>query len=140
MPVVHEDERLLVKHLEFPGFYRVVARYGYVDRVDQGPAFITALLQQLELEQRVLIASKTKVRGLLPPSGELHPVAFPGMAQKLTSSSRHRPHAAVLSSTPSLPPRPTHAIPPLAESLTMWDSSSATGCYLRVLQLTEVSP
>ena len=76
MPVVHEDERLLVKHLEFPGFYRVVARYGYVDRVEQGPAFITALLQQLELEQRVLIASKTKVLWVLPPSREHHSLTF----------------------------------------------------------------
>jgi hypothetical protein len=73
VPVVHDDERLLVKHLEFPGFYRVVARYGYVDRVDQGPAFITALLQQLELEQRVLIASRTKVRGFRQESFILLP-------------------------------------------------------------------
>ncbi len=72
MPVVHGDERLLVKHLEFPGFYRAVARYGYVDRVDQGPAFIAALLQQLELEQRVLIASKTKVCA----GAWLHPESF----------------------------------------------------------------
>ncbi len=55
------DERLLVKHLEYPGFYRVVAWYGYVNQVDQGPAFVKALLQQLELEQRIIIASKTKV-------------------------------------------------------------------------------
>ena len=61
MPEVQEDERLLVKHLEYPGFYRVVARYGYIDRVDQGPAFTKALLQQLELEQRIIIASRTKV-------------------------------------------------------------------------------
>ena len=59
---MQEDERLLVKHLEYPGFYRVVARYGYIDQVDQGPAFVKALLQQLELEQRIIIASKTKVR------------------------------------------------------------------------------
>ena len=61
VPVVHGDERLLIKHLEYPGFYRVIARYGYVDQVDQGPAFITALMQQLELEQRIIIASKMKV-------------------------------------------------------------------------------
>ena len=61
MPEVHEDERLLVKHLEYPGFYRVVARYGYVNQVDQGPAFVKALLQQLEVEQQLVIASKTKV-------------------------------------------------------------------------------
>ena len=61
VPEVQGDERLLVKHLKYPGFYRVVARYGYVDQVDQGPAFVKALLQQLELEQRIIIASKTKV-------------------------------------------------------------------------------
>ena len=36
MPSVAEDERLLVKPLEFPGFFRVIARYGYRDLVDQG--------------------------------------------------------------------------------------------------------
>ena len=61
VPEVHEDERLLVKHLEYPGFYRVVARYGYIDQVDQGPAFVKRLLQQLELEQRIIIAAQTKV-------------------------------------------------------------------------------
>lgn len=29
VPAVAEDERLLVKPLELPGFFRVVARYGY---------------------------------------------------------------------------------------------------------------
>ena len=29
VPAVVEDERLLVKPLEFLGFFRVVARYGY---------------------------------------------------------------------------------------------------------------
>lgn len=65
MPIVAEDERLLVKHLEHPGFYRVIARYGYVDAVDQGPAFVKALLHQLELEQRIILASRTKVILLL---------------------------------------------------------------------------
>lgn len=62
VPEVQEDERLLVKHLEYPGFYRVVARYGYIDQVNQGAAFVKALLQQLELEQRIIIASRIKVR------------------------------------------------------------------------------
>ena len=35
VPAVAEDERLLVKPQPYPGFFRVVARYGYNDRIDQ---------------------------------------------------------------------------------------------------------
>ena len=77
VPVVHEDERLLVKHLEYQGFYRVIARYGYVDQVDQGPAFITALMQQLELEQRIIIASRIKVIPLTVNLGTVKHLEIP---------------------------------------------------------------
>ncbi|PNW83786.1 hypothetical protein CHLRE_04g217350v5 [Chlamydomonas reinhardtii] len=41
LPHVQPVERLLVRQLApFPNFYQVVARYGYMDRVDHGPAFI----------------------------------------------------------------------------------------------------
>ena len=35
MPTVAADERLLVKALQYAGIFRVIARYGYTDRVDQ---------------------------------------------------------------------------------------------------------
>lgn len=35
MPFVSEADRLLLAPLEYRGFYRCVARYGYMDRVDQ---------------------------------------------------------------------------------------------------------
>lgn len=57
VPSVAEDERLLVKPLEYPGFFRVVARYGYLDLVDHGPAFVKLLLIRLQLEQKFLVAS-----------------------------------------------------------------------------------
>ena len=38
VPGVAPDERLLVKPLPHAGFFRVVARYGYTDRVDQARA------------------------------------------------------------------------------------------------------
>ncbi|PNW70302.1 hypothetical protein CHLRE_17g714200v5 [Chlamydomonas reinhardtii] len=41
LPHVQPVERLLVRQLApFPNFYQVVARYGYMDRVDHGAAFI----------------------------------------------------------------------------------------------------
>jgi hypothetical protein len=35
IPEVEAAERLLLAPLEYKGFYRAVARYGYLDRVDQ---------------------------------------------------------------------------------------------------------
>jgi hypothetical protein len=32
---VSDQQRLLLSPLEFKGFYRCVARYGYMDKVDQ---------------------------------------------------------------------------------------------------------
>ncbi|KAG2437994.1 hypothetical protein HXX76_005608 [Chlamydomonas incerta] len=41
LPHVQPAERLLVRQLApFPNFYQVVARYGYMDRVDHGAAFV----------------------------------------------------------------------------------------------------
>lgn len=35
LPRVGEEKRLLLAPLEFKGFYRCVARYGYMDVIDQ---------------------------------------------------------------------------------------------------------
>jgi hypothetical protein len=35
IPHVSDQQRLLLSPLEFKGFYRCVARYGYMDKVDQ---------------------------------------------------------------------------------------------------------
>ena len=37
MPTVASHERFLLQHLGLPGFYHVIARYGYMDTVQQGP-------------------------------------------------------------------------------------------------------
>ncbi len=46
VPFVSEDERLLVKPLEYPGFFRVIARYGYRDLIDQGNSPRTSVLDK----------------------------------------------------------------------------------------------
>ena len=37
VPTVAPHERFLLQHLGLPGFYHVVARYGYMDTIQQGP-------------------------------------------------------------------------------------------------------
>ncbi len=39
-PFVPTQERLLVQQLGAPGFWHVIARYGYAQRKDQGDAFV----------------------------------------------------------------------------------------------------
>jgi hypothetical protein len=47
VPNVLMKERLLVKQLAYPGFYRVVARYGYMDHPDHSPAFAREVLNAI---------------------------------------------------------------------------------------------
>lgn len=47
LPRVHHDERLLVRKLEFEGFYQVIARYGYMEDIDQGPDFVKKVVEEL---------------------------------------------------------------------------------------------
>jgi hypothetical protein len=44
LPYVTDDERFLVKNSRIPGVYRVVIRYGYMEIVDMGPAFVRQLV------------------------------------------------------------------------------------------------
>lgn len=39
MPRVEPEERYLITKLDYSGFYRCVARYGYMEQVDLGQAF-----------------------------------------------------------------------------------------------------
>ncbi len=39
VPYVHEEERLLIEPLTVPGFYHVVARYGYMEKIQQNDEF-----------------------------------------------------------------------------------------------------
>ncbi len=71
VPAVAEDERLLVKPLEFPGFFRVVARYGccfYLRTQNTTHAVMMVLLQSLcrvrpgHLLPRPSMAAKLRLR------------------------------------------------------------------------------
>ena len=41
VPTVGKHERTLVREMPFPGFYRVVTRYGYMDEVRQRVFLLT---------------------------------------------------------------------------------------------------
>ncbi|GAQ87155.1 Potassium transporter family protein [Klebsormidium nitens] len=47
VPRVDPEERILVQKLPYPGMYRAVARYGYLDRVNHGSAFVLKLTDRL---------------------------------------------------------------------------------------------
>ncbi|KAK9828620.1 hypothetical protein WJX72_001128 [[Myrmecia] bisecta] len=56
MPVssVSREERLIARAISgFPDMFEVVARYGYMDKVSQGPEFVADLVKQLELLGKV---------------------------------------------------------------------------------------
>ncbi|KAK9803431.1 hypothetical protein WJX72_012393 [[Myrmecia] bisecta] len=62
VPEVAKSERILVKELGFAGFYRCIARYGYMDVVDQGEAFVAEVLDRLEalLQYKAATAHKNR--------------------------------------------------------------------------------
>ena len=47
LPHVRPDLRLLVRRLDIPGFYHVVARYGYMEDVDLGDDFVRVVVDEL---------------------------------------------------------------------------------------------
>ncbi|PRW58025.1 Potassium transporter family isoform C [Chlorella sorokiniana] len=47
VPAVLPSERLLLRRLRFPGFYHVVARYGYMEPVDAGPDFVDGVVNEI---------------------------------------------------------------------------------------------
>ncbi|KAI7844072.1 hypothetical protein COHA_002216 [Chlorella ohadii] len=47
VPTVLPSERLLLRRLRFPGFYHVVARYGYMEPVDAGPDFVEGVVNEI---------------------------------------------------------------------------------------------
>ncbi|KAF8059665.1 HAK2 [Scenedesmus sp. PABB004] len=62
LPLPHVDEahRLLLAPLEFRGFFRAVARYGYLDAMDQGEEFVEALLD------KIAVVAPGAAAGLVP--------------------------------------------------------------------------
>lgn len=47
VPHVPDQARLLIEPLTVPGFYHVVARYGYMEVITQDQAFVTSIITQL---------------------------------------------------------------------------------------------
>ena len=47
VPHVRDEERLLIEPLTVPGFYHVVARYGYMEKIVQDKPFVTSIVTQL---------------------------------------------------------------------------------------------
>lgn len=47
VPRVDPEERILVQNLPYPGMYRAVARYGYLDHVDHGRDFVLKLTERV---------------------------------------------------------------------------------------------
>ena len=45
VPNVRPEEQLLLRRLRFNGFYHVVARYGYMDAIDHGEAFVDCVVR-----------------------------------------------------------------------------------------------
>lgn len=84
VPTVALDERLLVKPLEYPGFFRVVARYGYLDLVDHGPQFVALLLNRLQLEQKFAVASLASGSRVKPSQSQVCPLLFFSLASLWT--------------------------------------------------------
>ena len=41
------EQRHLIKHLQLPGFYHVVCRFGYTEEVKMEPDFLAELQQQI---------------------------------------------------------------------------------------------
>ncbi|KXZ41691.1 hypothetical protein GPECTOR_318g18 [Gonium pectorale] len=53
LPHVQPRERLLVRQMTpIPNFYQVVARYGYLDKVDHGPSFVTCVVDAIVRQLR----------------------------------------------------------------------------------------
>jgi len=75
VPTVFDDERFLIKPLPIPGFYHVIARYGYGERICQDETFADMILQRISMLQystlHALVAASPKLQVLLPhlPAG-----------------------------------------------------------------------
>lgn len=61
VPRVDPEERILVQKLPYPGMYRAVARYGYLDRVDHGSAFVLKLTDRVRNAHKVASREATQM-------------------------------------------------------------------------------
>lgn len=59
IPSVDPDERLLLTKLAQPGFYRAIARYGYMDTVAHGENFINTLISKVAHMTVIRLSSHT---------------------------------------------------------------------------------
>ncbi len=62
VPFVSEDERLLVKREPMCGFYRLVARYGYMDTIDHGGDFADKVVRRIMLFLRCKAVEASQAR------------------------------------------------------------------------------
>ena len=65
MPTVAAHERFLMQHLGLPGFYAVVARYGYLDTIKQGPEHAHTI------KEHVLVMLYNSLQGALDRNGQV---------------------------------------------------------------------
>jgi KUP system potassium uptake protein len=70
VPSVYDDERFLVKSLPIPGFYHVIARYGYGERISQDETFADMILQRISMLQyntlHAMVTTSPQLQGMLP--------------------------------------------------------------------------
>ncbi|KAJ9051475.1 putative potassium transporter 3 [Entomophthora muscae] len=70
VPSVLPKERFLVTRLPISGFYRCVARYGYMDMVEDGDSFVKSMIRELEANtlKAINAASRGQVASPKSPS------------------------------------------------------------------------
>ncbi|CAK0787458.1 hypothetical protein CVIRNUC_010678 [Coccomyxa viridis] len=92
IPEVMEAERLLVEQLGVSGFYHVIARYGYMERVRQDESFVRELLSRvLHLLYKTLQERASKMPSLvkdlgLPTGSEIPPTHDPSFTDAFAKS------------------------------------------------------
>ncbi|KAK9819481.1 hypothetical protein WJX81_002292 [Elliptochloris bilobata] len=130
IPEVLPRERLLVNQAGASGFYHVIARYGYVERVRQGGDFVAALLDRViglllkALQER--LAESPTLRADLGFS-DIFPVPEPDFQEKVPSADGSHAELGLTAAATSVshlravaePPRPpVDAGPPAGEERT----------------------
>ncbi|KAK9810742.1 hypothetical protein WJX73_004336 [Symbiochloris irregularis] len=104
VPNVGLKERFLVRQLGLPGFYHMVARYGYMDILQQGPDFVHLGVQNIlmllyramfdVLAQNTLLADHLGLSKLLPTSaGALADGSALPVVQSIPEHEVHAPPA-----------------------------------------------
>lgn len=89
IPHVSDQQRLLLSPLEFKGFYRCVARYGYMDKVDQGYLFAQSVLDKIQqvLPVDSMVAFAAPAAATTPATAAATVVGDCDMPPRINSSS-----------------------------------------------------